>query len=96
MMTPKEFTKKFNTCSAKWSLIFSYRSAAEINTWEEMDFTGFAIIRNYSEFCYLDFQRLLVTMYPDQDHDWDSLGKKLINLDLFLNMMLDSLDKRPT
>lgn len=40
MNTQKEFTKRFNTCSAKWNLVFAYKSAAEIETWEEIESTG--------------------------------------------------------
>ena len=96
MITSKEFTKRFNTCSAKWNLVFAYQSAAEIKTWEEMEFTGFVAIRNYSEFCYLDVQRMIINMYPNQEYDWEALEKKLDGLEAFLDMVLERLDKRAT
>lgn len=96
MYTSKEFTKRFNTCLAKWNLIFAYKSAAEIKTWEEIGPTGFAAIRNYSEFCYLDLQRVIINTYPDQEHNWGGLTKKFDALEAFLDMVLERLDKRTT
>lgn len=95
-MTPDEYVKKFNTCVAKWNLIFAYKSAVEIKNWEEIDSTNFAAIRNYAEFCYLDVQRMIIGLYPDADYDWKALEKKLDGLDEFLTMMLKKLDERPT
>lgn len=96
MLTSKEYIKKFNTCAAKWNLIFAYQSAAEMKNWEEVDSTNFAAIRNYSEFCYLDTQRMIITLYPDMEYDWNALETKLNGLDAYLTMILEHLDKRST
>lgn len=95
MFSAKEYIKKFNTCAAKWNLIFAYTSAAEIK-WKEVNITEFAIIRNYSDFCYLDTQRLIINMYPDMEYDWNSLEQKMNALDEFLTMVLKNIDNRPT
>lgn len=89
----EEFIKKFNTCAAKWNLIFSYKSAADLKNWEEIGTTTFAAVRNYADFCRLDIQKMLLTYFPDEDYDWKILEKQINAITSFLDLVLKKLDK---
>jgi len=91
-----EFIKRFNTCAAKWNLIFAYKNAVDLKNWEELETTTFALVRNYADFCRLDVQKMIIGFYPDEDYDWKALEKQMNNLTSYLDMLLKSLDKRTT
>lgn len=92
-MTPDEFNKKFHTCGAKFNLIFAFHSSLPKEDIDKLDLKAFALARNYSDFCYLDMQRVLLMLYKEQEPEFfDVLEQKLNDLDEFLTQVLKNID----
>ncbi len=87
-MNVKEYKKLWQTCGAKFNLIFV--SDVDLNN---LKITPFALARNYAEFCYLDMQRVLFMLFSKDDEEIDAeLEKKLDALDKFLTVVLKEID----
>lgn len=95
MTDSKEFFKKFDTCAAKWNIIFDYKGTAEIKTWEEIGVNTFAVIRNYAEFSAIVVQRLILLYFPDEQHDFKTPTIILDGIDKYLDMVLEKIDRLP-
>lgn len=92
-MNSDEFNKRFHTCAAKFNLIFAYHSSLPKENIEKLDLKSFALARNYTDFCYLDMQRVLLLLYKEQEPElFEVLEKKLDALDEFLTQVLKDID----